>query len=102
VVENTGWLPTNITEQATKVKAVKPIEVDIDLPESAKLVMGELKTFAGQLKGRDHRSAATIWSVDVSDNRLKVEWVVTAPAGTTINLLAKHDRAGAVRAVVEL
>jgi murein tripeptide amidase MpaA len=102
VVENTGWLPTNITEQATKVKAVKPIEVDIDLPENAKLVMGELKTFAGQLKGRDHRSAATIWSVDVSDNRLKVEWVVTAPTGTTVNLLAKHDRAGAVRAVVEL
>jgi hypothetical protein len=58
--------------------------------------MGEAKTFCGQLAGRDHREALTIWSADVTDNRLKVEWVVAAPSGTQVTVTAKHDRAGVV------
>ena len=42
------------------------------------------------------------WSGDVSDDRAKVEWVVRAAAGTTIKLIAKHERAGVVRADVTL
>ncbi|MCO5186265.1 MAG: M14 family metallopeptidase [Anaerolineae bacterium] len=102
VVENTGWLPTNVTEQALNMKIAQPVEVDLELPEGARLLMGELKTFGGQLAGRDHRSALTIWSADVTDNRLKVEWVVAAPSGTTVNLTAQHDRAGVVRTSVVL
>ena len=56
------------------MKIAQPVEVDLELPEGARLLMGELKTFGGQLAGHDHRSALTIWSADVTDNRLKVEW----------------------------
>ncbi len=37
-----------------------------------------------------------------TDERVKVEWVVKAKKGTKVKLLAKHDRAGVVRAEVVL
>jgi hypothetical protein len=97
VLHNTGWLPTNVTEKALERKVVRPIEVDIELPEGAKLISGELKTKAGQLKGRDHRGRSTIWGADGTSDRAKVEWVVQAPAGAEIAITAVHQRAGTVR-----
>jgi len=38
----------------------------------------------------------------VTDDRLKVEWVVRAEAGTTVAITARHERAGTVRANVAL
>jgi hypothetical protein len=37
-----------------------------------------------------------------TDDRLKVEWVVHAPNGGKIKLVARHDRAGTVRTELEL
>ena len=39
---------------------------------------------------------------DATDNRVKAEWVVRAPNGGTVKLVAKHERAGTVRAEVKL
>jgi hypothetical protein len=36
------------------------------------------------------------------ENRLKVEWVVQVPQGGAVELVARHGRAGTVRASVEL
>lgn len=102
VVENTGWLPTNISEQAMKMKTVKPLQVKLNLPNQAKLVTGETWQFADQLKGRDHKPVFSVWSADSTDNRKKFEWVIEAPTGTEIELEAQHDRAGVVRATVRL
>src|SRR5439155_10924137 len=52
VLQNLGWLPTNVTEKAVERKAVRGLEVKLDLPEGVLLVGGELKTEAGQPKGR--------------------------------------------------
>ena len=102
VLHNTGWLPTNVTEQAVKMKVVRPLEVDIILPDGAELVLGEKKTVLGQLRGRDHKSVSTFWGGDGTDERVKVEWLVKAPAGTEVELVATHQRAGTVRATVDL
>ncbi|MCA9937089.1 MAG: hypothetical protein KC418_00490 [Anaerolineales bacterium] len=102
VVHNTGWLPTNVSEQALKMKVVRPLEVDIKLPEGARLVMGEAKTMLGQLRGRDHKMAASFWNNDATQERAKVEWVVQASAGTEVELVAGHQRAGIVRATITL
>jgi murein tripeptide amidase MpaA len=102
VLHNTGWLPTNVTKQALEMKAVRPLEVDIELPSGASLVVGRSKTEAGQLSGRDAVGATSIWSADATDERVKVEWVVRAPEGGQVAITAVHQRAGTVRVKVDL
>lgn len=102
VLHNTGWLPTNVTEQATKMKVVKPVEVKLDLPEGAELVMGKALTMLGQLQGRSHKAVSITWGGDSTDERVKVEWVVKAPAGTILDLTATHQRAGTVKTSITL
>ena len=102
VVHNTGWLPTNVSNKAVKMGAVKPLEINLELPDDATLLSGEEKSFHGQLPGRDKKGAFALWSADSTDERCKVEWVIQAPAGTTLNLTANHERAGTVRASITL
>jgi murein tripeptide amidase MpaA len=103
VLHNTGWLPTYVSKKALDRKSVRPLEVELALPEGARLAAGELKTEAGQLEGRvDKRSTMWWWSDDATSDRAKLEWVVEAPAGGTVGIEARHQRAGVVRAQVEL
>jgi murein tripeptide amidase MpaA len=102
VLHNTGWLPTNISQQALDMKAVRELEVDIELPDGAKLISGKKKTWLGQLGGRDAVDALSVWGANPTDERAKVEWVVEAPMGGTVNLKAVHQRAGTVYAEVLL
>ena len=103
VVHNTGWLPTYITKKALQRKAVRGVVAEITLPPGATLVTGKLREELGQLEGRAYASSAPTGGVaDVTDDRLKVEWVVVAPAGAQISLLARHPRAGVVRTSVTL
>lgn len=102
VLCNTGWLPTNITQKAIDRKAVRPIEVELTLPEGATLIHGEKKVECGQLEGRaDKRNVLSLYADDTSD-RVKVEWVVAAPQGGTLQIEARHARAGTLRREVEL
>jgi murein tripeptide amidase MpaA len=103
VLQNSGWLPTNVTEKAVERNSVRPIEVELDLPEGARLFGGEMKTEAGQLHGRVHKRSTTWWGNDASTSDLvKLEWVIEAPAGTEIGLEARHQRAGTLRRRVTL
>jgi len=103
VLQNSGWLPTNVTEKALERKAVRDLEVEVDLPEGTRLVGGEVKTEAGQLKGRADKRSTTWWANDESTGDLvKLEWVVEAPAGTEIGIEARHPRAGTVRRRITL
>ncbi|HYY04201.1 MAG TPA: M14 family metallopeptidase [Gaiellaceae bacterium] len=103
VVQNAGWLPTNVTEKALERKAVRDTEVELELPEGAKLVGGELKTEVGQLKGRVEKRSTTWWANDESTSDLaKLEWVIEASAGTEIGIEARHQRAGTIRRRVTL
>jgi len=103
VVQNSGWLPTNVTEKALERKAVRDLEVELDLPNGARLVGGQVKTDVGQLKGRVEKRSTTWWANDESTTDLaKLEWVIEAPAGTEIGVEAHHQRAGTVRRRVTL
>jgi hypothetical protein len=98
VVENTGWLPTSVSEKAVERKAVRPLEAEITLPEDAKVIGGERKVELGQLGGWVHRRSLLWWaSNDATSDRAKVEWVVEAPAGSSVTVEARHQRAGTVR-----
>jgi len=103
VLQNSGWLPTNVTEKAVERRAVRDLEVELELPEGARLVGGDVKTEAGQLKGRADKRSTTWWANDESTGDLvKLEWVVEAPAGTEIGIEARHPRAGTVRRRITL
>jgi murein tripeptide amidase MpaA len=100
VLENTGWLPTNVSEKALERKVVRELEIDVGLPEGARLLSGEQRTKAGQLTGRVHKRSLLWWGTnDATTDRAKLEWVVEAPNGGELEIAARHQRAGVVRAV---
>jgi murein tripeptide amidase MpaA len=102
VYHNTGWLPTNVTKKALEQKVVRELEVDIALPDGASLVTGKLKTKLGQLAGRDQKPSAPLWPGDATADRTKVEWVISAEAGSVVEITAVHPRAGTVRSTFTL
>jgi murein tripeptide amidase MpaA len=52
VVENAGYLPTNVTRVAADKKLARPVEVTLGLPPGASLVSGEREVELGHLAGR--------------------------------------------------
>jgi murein tripeptide amidase MpaA len=102
VVENTGWLPTYVTKKAVDKKVSRGVICEIELPEGAMLQAGKVREDLAQLEGRAYKSAMADGGEGGTEDRLKVEWVVNAPNGGKVKLVARHDRAGVVRAEVEL
>jgi len=103
VLQNTGWLPTQVTQKAIERKAVRPLEVELTLPDGAQVVVGERKVEAGQLEGRVHKRSVLWWGGDDSTADLtKLEWVIESPNGGELAIEARHQRAGTIRQVVAL
>ena len=93
-----------ITKKALEKKLVRGVVCEIELPEGVSLETGKLREEIGQLEGRAYKSSTPSGfdPYDPTDHRAKVEWVVHAPQGGTVKLTARHDRAGALVAEVEL
>ncbi|MDH7568376.1 MAG: M14 family metallopeptidase [Armatimonadota bacterium] len=103
VVDNTGWLPTYVTKKALDRKATRGIVVEIEVPEDATLETGKRREEMGQLEGRAYKHATAFgWVSDPTQERGKLEWVVKAPTGGVVRVVARHDRAGTVRGEVLL
>jgi murein tripeptide amidase MpaA len=106
VVQNTGWLPTDVTRHARDRKLVRGVVCEIELPEGAALFGTDPRRVLGQLEGRSGKpSSPAGWAgqaTDVTDDRLRVEWLVRGAPGMTLRLTARHDRAGTVEAAVSL
>ena len=103
VVENTGYLPTFTSEQGKKRKAMRPVRVELELPEGARLVSGERKLELGHLQGRSNKlDVATTWADGDTDNRARAEWVVQGQPGTALKLHILSERAGALHREVRL
>jgi murein tripeptide amidase MpaA len=103
VLANRGWLPTAGTRKAEERKAVRPLEVELELPDGARLGAGERRVEAGQLEGRAGFRSTLWWGNDPSTNDLrKLEWVVESPNGGTLRVEARHQRAGVVRGELRL
>ena len=82
---------------------MRPLEVELTLPEGARLLSGEVRTEAGQLTGRVEKRSTLWWGNDEStSDRVKLEWVVDAPQGGALAIVARHPRAGTLRRSVDL
>jgi murein tripeptide amidase MpaA len=102
VVENTGWLPTSVTRKAVEKKVSRGVICEIEIPKDATLQSGKVREEFAQLEGRVNKSAFADSGEGGTDDRLKVEWVIHAPKGGMVKVVARHERAGVVRAEVEL
>jgi murein tripeptide amidase MpaA len=104
VVQNTGWLPTNVSRRALEKKTVRGVIAEIEVPDSVKLITGQERMELGQLRGWNEGGPTVMpfESSGTTDDRAKVEWVVHAPNGGFIKLKAHHARAGVVRTEVIL
>lgn len=103
VIQNSGWLPTNISQKALDRNAVRPIEAEVILPKGARVAGGEAKVTLGQLAGRALKRNMVGWGgADATSDRAKAEWVIEAPKGGVVKLVVRHQRAGTVRAEAKL
>lgn len=105
VVENAGWLPTNVTQRAVERRVVHPLTANITLPDGASLVTGLARIELGQLTGRALKRTGIgmfAGAYDDTSDRGVAEWIVAAAPGTTVEVEVTHHRAGVVRTSVEL
>lgn len=104
LVQNEGFLPTYVTEQARKVGVTKPVKVEITVGEGAEIVSGKLETEIGHLTGRvnQYNSLAFGGGVFPLDSRGIAEWIVRKPGGGKVTITASSAKAGTVVSEVVL
>jgi len=102
VVENRGYLPTNVSAQAIKQKVAKPVLATISL-DGIELVMGEPTQALGHLAGRsERRSEWSPWGHAWGSPRRTAEWLVRGPEAAMVTIEARSEKAGAASMTVEL
>ena len=102
VLQNTGFLPTYVTETARKVGANKPIKVKLDLGEHGQLISGQAETEIGHLTGRANQYGFLSWGgVFPVDSRAIVTWVVRQASGS-VKVTAGNAKAGTVTTEITL
>jgi Zinc carboxypeptidase len=98
-IANTGWLGTTVSDHAAQARLVRPITVEVS-GEGATVVGGPARVEAGQLDGR--AGAQSRFGDDGTPDRALVTWLVAAPAGASLEVVARHDRAGETRRWITL
>jgi murein tripeptide amidase MpaA len=108
VVDNAGYLPTSGSFKAVDNKAVGNVIVELRLPDNARLLHGKLREDVGQLHGRSLIPATQVFigtgfmPGDRMDDRAVLEWVLCAPGGSVVELVASHPRSGRASASIVL
>lgn len=82
-VRNDGYLPTNVTDQAIRMKQVRPVEARIELGEGDQILAGDTRQDLGHLGGYGGRA--------------KAEWIVRFAGEPSGSIEIAGQRAGTVR-----
>lgn len=99
VVRNTGYLPTNVTEQAKKMGQVKPVVVELELPEGSTLLGGQARTELGHLQGWVNTGYYVFAAPDPFQKERKLQWTVRNLSGPA-TIVARSAKAGTCRVTV--
>ncbi|HTI13532.1 MAG TPA: M14 family metallopeptidase [Dictyobacter sp.] len=102
VVENAGFLPTDTSLKARERKVVRPLEVELTLPETVTLVAGQQKQTLGQLEGRSNKLEEGFSHQSPADMMRKVDWIVKGSGGEQVEITVRSQRAGVIRRTVTL
>ncbi len=103
VLENTGYLPTNVTDMAVKMQVADPVRAELQLSEGVEIVEGEPVVDAGHLPGRMRRLRGFYFNEPesgVPKRTACLTWIIRAPdaADEEIFVRAGCPRAGWMRA----
>ncbi len=102
LIENHGWLPTNLSDRATRNGTAKPVTVEI---AGGEVLMGKQKAEIGHLDGRATSGSVLFGfypGARIENERL-VEWLIRVPAGTNaVTITATSEKGGVDRATVAL
>lgn len=103
VVENAGFLPTHTSLQGKKRQAVRPVRVEIELPEEARIVSGKRIVELGHLAGRSNKLAVhELWDFSPTDNRARTEWVLHSDQDALVRIHVTSERAGSFHRNIHL
>jgi hypothetical protein len=102
IVQNAGYLPTYVSEQAKKVGANKPVKVEIALGEGAEIVSGTAEQEIGHLTGRANQYGVLSWNGTFPlDSRAIAEWIIRQKGGS-VTVTAATAKAGSQTVEVPL
>ena len=96
-LQNTGWLPTQISERAARESMVLPLVAEVT---GAEVRHGPARLALGQLAGRSTMRFSG--GNDGTPDRTLASWVIRAAPGTLVRVVARHPRAGEVSAEIRL
>lgn len=99
-VENTGYLPTNVSQIALDKELVKPVEAEIRLPEGTSLISGEEKAELGHLAGRSSLTGNQwrnpyFWQGLPSEYARRAVWVVRGNGPVEVEV--RSEKGGTVK-----
>jgi murein tripeptide amidase MpaA len=97
-IANTGFLPTYVTERAKREHSVRPLVAELT---GADVLGGPARLELGQLGGRLQQQFV-YGKNDGTPDRALASWTVRAVAGTTVRVVATHQRAGHVELDITL
>lgn len=104
VVENTGFLATNLSDQALLMAAAPPVVVELQGEEGVDFLQGGQRQEIGHLAGRASRPMAYSRFYDWPAASRALRWTLRAPAGrpAELRLRAGCPRAGFVQAAISI
>ncbi|MCP4167058.1 MAG: peptidase M14 [Chloroflexi bacterium] len=99
-VENIGFLPTNLSDQALAMNAATPVVVKLSGPETLHLLTDPATQELGHLAGRFSRNQSYSRFYDWPLSAKTARWTVRLPAESAVRLsvCAECPKAGTVRA----
>ncbi len=103
MIANLGYLPTHLTQRALQHGTADGVQVSLESSDAIEILLGMPTQDIGHLAGRDERKATwSPWLRQWNQTRRKVEWLVRAPSGTTLDVVAQAERAGLQRQQITL
>ena len=101
---NSGYLSTNITEEARKMKIAKPLKVTL---EAEHILFGKKETEIPCLEGYSaaHSGAyayGNLTTARAAASKKKLEWIIQAAEGEKVKIIVTNEKTGTLSEVITL
>jgi len=97
VISNYGYLPTNLSDVAVANKVAKPVLAKISV-DGGEVLMNPPTADLGNLAGRNERLYPySPWGQQWTANAKPAEWLVRAPAGSSVTVTSISEKGGTTR-----
>ena len=75
---------------------MRPVRVELELPDNIEILNGRIKTEMGHLEGRSNKIGSIFTIASPTDNRGRLEWTLRGKTGSKLLLHIKSERAGTI------